>query len=268
MDLSGNIYSTNLSIGRFSRENDLQTRRLRLISDIMYDYQYNVRQSLRLISMDIGGADPNHIHQNEQPSHLRSNNIHTTGQRPPANNARRGYIYSQYIEPYVNRQPTDDAIGGLTERASSENEEGLTNEQIQEHTQSVQYSESMSDMRCPITWDQFDASHSILSINRCGHVFGETALRSWLQTHSRCPVCRTTVVETATATTTSATHTSSQQNTGNSNIFNNLLYRAFSNANLHTNNTPTTEYYENEIIFNDLTDFYSSLINLQNNADN
>ena len=257
MDLSGNTYSTNTNY-------ELQTRRLRLISDIMYDYQNNVRESLRLISIDMQGDETAITRQNEQ-WHLHSNNTaqppvtsipHQTntnrqqytrnfGQNAGAG-ARRGYIYSQYIEPYINRQPTDDAV-----------EEGLDNEQIENNTQSVQYSESMSDMRCPITWDQFDASHSILSINRCGHIFGETALRSWLQTHRRCPVCRTNVVESAATNATNQQTPLSQSNTNNT--LNNMIYRALSAPEIINN-----EYYENEITFNSLTDFYSALLNSQN----
>jgi hypothetical protein len=247
MDLSGNTYSTNANY-------ELQTCRLRLISDIMHDYQYNVRESLRLISVDMRGEDPPPTRQNEQP-HLRSNNIQPISTPPQTNSNRhqptrnsnmgyrRGYIYSQYIEPHINRQLTNDEV-----------EEGLDNEQIENNTQSVQYSESMNDMRCPITWDQFDASHSLLSINRCGHIFGETALRSWLQTHRRCPVCRTNVVEN-----TATTRGESTNNSINNNALSNLIYSTFS-APENINN----EYYENEITFNSLTDFYSALLNSQN----
>jgi hypothetical protein len=245
MDISGNI--------------DLQTRRLRLISDIMEDYQYNIRQTIRLISIDMDGSSI--TGQNGQTRRVETPPLDNATNNA-TNNARRGFIYTQYIEPNINQTPIDQ------HQYQDEDEEGICNEQIHNCTQIVEYNESMSDLRCPITWDQFDASHSILKINRCGHMFGGNALITWFQNHRRCPVCRTLVIEQTPSPLSANRMRINRENINNStynNIFNNILYRAFSGETTPQRNT---EYVENEIIFNDLTDFYASLINTQNYTTN
>ncbi len=281
MDISGNtIYAS------FSPSNiDLQTRRLRLISDIMEDYQYNIRQTIQLISNDMDGS--NLTSQGEQSR--RQNDVfistdyqpRTPIQQPAANywrnnsgantNTRRGFIYTQYIEPYIHRlfETTD--------------EEGLDDEQIRNYTQIIQYDACMGELRCPITWDYFDASHSILRINRCGHMFRENALTHWFQNHNKCPVCRTLVTEisvtpstqstTATGTPTQTQSTlnhnrvnGSNNSTTNTNTaiynnrLNNILYRAL--------NGSTNTQQNTDLLFDDLINFYASLINTQNYTTN
>jgi hypothetical protein len=76
---------------------------------------------------------------------------------------------------------------------------GLTNEQINAGvTQSLYV--SMSDASnnpivdtCPITMETLQSGDSILRINRCGHMFKEGAIRTWLARDGRCPVCRGTL---------------------------------------------------------------------------
>ena len=41
---------------------------------------------------------------------------------------------------------------------------------------------------CPITMDPVKAADAY--ITSCGHIFQQTAIRNWLQTHSTCPECR------------------------------------------------------------------------------
>jgi hypothetical protein len=43
---------------------------------------------------------------------------------------------------------------------------------------------------CPITMESVNEGESVMKINRCGHMFKETALRQWLDAHNRCPLCR------------------------------------------------------------------------------
>lgn len=43
---------------------------------------------------------------------------------------------------------------------------------------------------CPIDHTQFEPDTQVLRINYCGHVFNESALRTWFRTSVRCPLCR------------------------------------------------------------------------------
>jgi hypothetical protein len=43
---------------------------------------------------------------------------------------------------------------------------------------------------CPITMETIQIGDPVLRINRCGHLFKESALRTWLERDGRCPVCR------------------------------------------------------------------------------
>ncbi len=73
---------------------------------------------------------------------------------------------------------------------------GLTTDQINAGVTQSLYA-SMSDASnnpvvdtCPITMETLQGGDSVLRINRCGHVFKEGALRTWLERDGRCPVCR------------------------------------------------------------------------------
>jgi predicted nucleic acid-binding Zn ribbon protein len=54
----------------------------------------------------------------------------------------------------------------------------------------------MNETRCPISLDYFEPGQNILQINNCGHIFGHQPLMEWFQRHSRCPVCRASVLST------------------------------------------------------------------------
>lgn len=43
---------------------------------------------------------------------------------------------------------------------------------------------------CPIFHTQFEADTPLLRIDHCGHIFTETALRTWFRNSVRCPLCR------------------------------------------------------------------------------
>ena len=51
-------------------------------------------------------------------------------------------------------------------------------------------SEESDHRTCPITLEDFEPGESVTKIKVCGHVFRATALRSWLNRHQLCPVCR------------------------------------------------------------------------------
>jgi hypothetical protein len=46
---------------------------------------------------------------------------------------------------------------------------------------------------CPISLVAFEPSSQVVQINRCGHLFFRDELNQWLQSNTRCPMCRTSV---------------------------------------------------------------------------
>lgn len=79
----------------------------------------------------------------------------------------------------------------------------ITDAQMEQYTETYAYHEdsesststipdtSESNHRiCPITLEDFEPGESVTKIKVCGHVFRAAALRSWLNQHQLCPVCR------------------------------------------------------------------------------
>ncbi len=71
----------------------------------------------------------------------------------------------------------------------------LSENQISSYTTCYNFSVDASgnDLTCPITMEQIRDNDAVMRINRCGHLFKESALRSWLARNNRCPVCRSNV---------------------------------------------------------------------------
>ena len=118
------------------------------------------------------------------------------------NNMRRMIYLLETVETRVsaNRNPlfAIDATSILTSLFDV-SLGGLTNDQINAGVTQSLY-EPMCDASnnpivdtCPITMETLQSGDSILRINRCGHLFKEGALRTWLERDGRCPVCRGTV---------------------------------------------------------------------------
>jgi hypothetical protein len=71
----------------------------------------------------------------------------------------------------------------------------LSQNQISSYTTCYNFSVDASgnELTCPITMEQIRDNDAVMRINRCGHLFKESALRSWLARNNRCPVCRSNV---------------------------------------------------------------------------
>jgi hypothetical protein len=41
--------------------------------------------------------------------------------------------------------------------------------------------------------DVFTARSEVSEINKCKHIFSRQEIRTWLQTHHTCPLCRTAI---------------------------------------------------------------------------
>ena len=300
MDLSGNYIPYSRNFQRW----ELQSRRLRLISDMMEDYQENMRRAFRLVGCELGIS--NHMFPNtrtagnlnvddwlDRVSQATSDMYSPGGQtqeyeyerreEPPYSfnrspplprpNVRRGFVYTQLLEP------RDDPVV----------DRGITNEQIASSTQLIQYDPSMNETRCPISLDYFEPGQNILQINNCGHIFGHQPLMEWFQRHSRCPVCRASVLppnsqqpqqqtnNTPSSSTLSTDasggginmRANAQVNINSGNVLSNstAISQILSGILTGVNGAVNTEtgYYESEFAFNvnDLLDVYTQLLGTQ-----
>jgi hypothetical protein len=66
----------------------------------------------------------------------------------------------------------------------------LTSQEIENATEMVTYGRHMNEMRCPISWEEFQVGERIIKIRHCGHIFKTSGLINWLRSNSQCPVCR------------------------------------------------------------------------------
>ena len=170
---------------------NLQNRRMRLLSNILDDYQENMRIALRLIErdLDVSYSDSNRSLFDTMLSTPRTPTptASSTTPRTPTPTAssttprtttlpRNTYIYTQLYTP------------------SSPSETGITSQQLENVTTVMNYDMSMNETRCPISLEFFEPGQCILKINECGHVFSENALREWFDRHSSCPLCRKSVI--------------------------------------------------------------------------
>ncbi len=51
--------------------------------------------------------------------------------------------------------------------------------------------ENPLNTECPIRIEPFQPDSEVVQINRCGHIFYHDELNHWLQSDTRCPICRT-----------------------------------------------------------------------------
>jgi hypothetical protein len=72
--------------------------------------------------------------------------------------------------------------------------ESLTYQQINEYTELVAYNtndSTMTEHRCPITYEDFTEGEMVRRIRHCQHYFKDSAITGWLHnTRGSCPVCR------------------------------------------------------------------------------
>ena len=299
MDLSGN-YSRNFQrrgsinegssspsvLAQDDMHMSLQLRRLRLISDMMEDYQENMRRAFRLVGCELGISNnmfPNTITtgnlnvdnwlqqvyqattdmyspggqpQEYERREMREEDENLDGQRPVGTNSNAGVspIYSFNRSPPLPRQNIRRGFVYtqlLDPRDDPVADRGITNEQIASSTQLIQYDNSMNEARCPISLEYFESGQNILQINNCGHIFGHQPLMEWFQRNSRCPVCRTVVLST----------NSRQRQPNNTPSFSTLPtdasgginMRANEQVNINTSNVPSNSTLISQILSGILT---------------
>ena len=203
----------------------IQMRRLRLISDIMEDYQDNIRRVIGLLGNDetpLQNVRETNDQYNRnlqnilqyilqtQPrrtsaaSSRQENNVNAglwgrrdsdmlRSRQEPAysfNRLPRGFTYyTQFMNPHETAEEGDGE-----EENDYQQVRGISGEQMTLATELIRFDSSMNQDQCPITWDYFQTGQNVLQINRCGHIFGVDALTEWFRTNRICPVCRRDVI--------------------------------------------------------------------------
>lgn len=143
-----------------------------------------------------------------------------------------------------------------------------TNEQIENAVDFIHYPQDLTlEQRtqtvCPISLEHFQENQPVARIRHCGHIFSESALRSWFQQNVRCPLCRYDIRET--------NNNSSQDNNENHNEENNESDdEETNNSSPNSPNSITTPIISRsnslQTLFNGIADELSTtLLNAVNN---
>lgn len=180
---------------------DLAVRRLRLISDIMEDYQENIRRTIRLLEMELAFANDSSEHQANERTNNASEwargQAETNGGRFASNQFPRYDPFRtlfrqtgrQHSMPQQ-QQPPATRFRRANYPDLDRDRGGYTNEEIDQVAETMLYTESMGEIRCPITWDNITPGQDVVRLRGCGHVFSSAGIREWFQRNRRCPVCR------------------------------------------------------------------------------
>lgn len=99
-----------------------------------------------------------------------------------------------------------------------------TASQVARATEQIRFSsvENPTNIQCPITREDFSDNEIILRIRHCRHLFNETALTRWFNSHVRCPLCRYDIREYVVPSITTSTETHSVLNHRDSRLFSNI----------------------------------------------
>ncbi len=265
-----------------NRRLNLQNRRMQLLSNIVQNYQDDIRFALRLIEYDLELTQMQmNLEQQQQPQQHNSTRASINTALPTPRDSRssrpeRTSAFSNTLNSGLNN--TNDLFSDVSPRQTyiytqfyypfSQSENGITNEQLESSTQLINYDVSMNETRCPISLDAFELGQPVLRINVCGHVFSENALREWCNRHSSCPLCRkslieegenendqppTTSVESEPVPTTPTQSQTNNTSNSNSNIINQLLSSVFTEF-------TGTNRSSSEFDVNDLLTTYNQLL--------
>ena len=110
------------------------------------------------------------------------------------NNDITDWALFSHLAVQASRQPTsDDDVSRLlreTLNVPSPYKYVVPPHELENVTEQVTFDPSSHVSHCPITMEDFAAGETISKL-RCGHVFNQDALKSWLLSEkAECPVCR------------------------------------------------------------------------------
>jgi len=142
---------------------------LRYYNKNMRDYQKNIFEMVRLLQPREPAVEPE-IEYVPRRSRFRPVDVFQ-------------YTYN----------PTPIQPLNTTNRHTSNNNPSsisLSQYQINNAIETINYSDTLNESRCPITLDDFIIGESIYKIRHCSHIFKKPGLMDWFSRNSHCPVCR------------------------------------------------------------------------------
>ena len=145
---------------------------LRYYNKNMRDYQKNISEMVRLL-------------QPREPA--TEQEIEYTPRRTrfsPVDVFQYTYNTAPNNRPTNNRPTNNPPTNNLPTRPL------LSQYQINNAIETINYNDTLNENRCPITLDDFVIGESIYKIRHCSHIFKKQGLMNWFSRNSHCPVCR------------------------------------------------------------------------------
>ena len=175
---------------------DDTTRRIRLWSNILLDYQNQIKtyqENMRTILT---------ITENILPiSETRNRNIPYSSN--PRTNDRTNFNSetSRLLQSFLNNSPSyileldaTNLWNRTTPASTNTNQRPRpTALQIQTATSLFSYHPQENTLPitiCPITLEEFQEGEMLMRIHGCGHIFKAIGLHSWFERNNKCPSCR------------------------------------------------------------------------------
>jgi len=143
------------------------------------DYNHNIRTMLDMI----------HSTRTDTSTILQTYPRYSTVRRRPYLNGTNvendfiNLVYQRVLNAFVTGLENDYTnTSGVTQ--------GLTQEQINQHTQDILYTPDLNQTTCHICQEDFVENETVCQIMSCRHIFHKPELMTWFERHSTCPVCR------------------------------------------------------------------------------
>jgi len=210
VDLSGNSYFNdawrrqqhNISDLIELMNNNMRDYNTNL-SSIINDYNYTNNEFNRNIEslidlLIISQRELNSLRPNDNRDNYinRENIIHNTrrhfqNNRRTLSNPLRQIPQSRIHNPLSRNDRFHTYLFTLPLNVRQNNNiDRLTNQQIENSTEVILYSSQISEIRCPISWEDFTIGERVSQIKHCKHTFKTTPLMDWFSRNTSCPVCR------------------------------------------------------------------------------
>lgn len=177
--LNEQIAHANHNLAMLMRESALNTNRMTQLVNVSQHQQNRIHVDLPL---------PPLPQQRQQVPTYPENTHGMVFDIPVASLSNPNMMGEQFARLFQDFMRTEEGLGGNV---------GLTPEQIARSTICANYDDIDGAVQtiCSITQEVFEPNTRVMQINRCKHIYCETALREWFANHSTCPDCRYNLLE-------------------------------------------------------------------------
>ena len=171
---TNNTTPTNPSMRFVNRQLDTIYETLIRYNDNMVNYQRNMTQIINLISL-------NNSTFSQRLFEIRHDR--NTQQRRTQQFTNRNIPNTTWFNHFQN----------VPFQTNNQTQTFLTVQEIETVTRTFNYNNNnneTTEIRCPISLDNFQEGDVLCKISGCGHVFKKDNLLNWLRRNSQCPICR------------------------------------------------------------------------------